>query len=138
MKNLSYILLLAALFFTSCSEDPIIEEKQIDFSGTYFGEFFCEGTLSELNGEIYPVSISKDSISDSYLVDLGDDLVFVAQQDEALLTIPSQTLNQDQDFDVVTLSGLIRMREDETLSFDFSHSVDDEGMSTCQTILVNQ
>jgi len=42
------------------------------------------------------------------------------------LQIQEQTLNEDQDFDQVTLSGKIFENNDKELIFEFVHSVDDE------------
>jgi len=139
MKYTSILLIALFAFLTSCSteNEVLVEETLIDFSGTYEGKLNCTGELSDSDGEEVVIVISKDGILDSYFIDMGDESIFSALQVENVLTIGAQTINTELGFDMVSLEGEIRMTDDEMI-FDFTHSVDDEGESTCSFPLVKR
>jgi len=132
MKYSSILLIALFAFFTSCTSenDTLIEETLIDFSGIYEGQLNCTGEMSSDVGESITIIITKTSKEDSYSIDLGDEVVFNATQIDNVLNIEAQTLNEEQEFDVISMVGEIRM-VDEEMMFDFTHSVDDEGESSC-------
>jgi len=137
MKTYISILVLLGTFFISCSDD---NTEQIDFSGNYIGNFDCIGSLEDDNGNSFTVSISKVNNSENeYLISLEDDVEFLAISSDDQLTINRQVFNEDLGFDVITFAGMITSSEEEnTLNFDFTHQVDDEGESTCNTVLTLQ
>ena len=134
------LFIIALIGMSSCSDEATITElEMLDFTGIYTGEFYCDGTLDASAGELFTVIISKNETEGLYNVDLGDDIIFVGTQEEASsLIIKEQTLNEEYDFDVLTLSGEIELTSDGEYVFEFVHEVDDEGKSDCQTTLIKQ
>ncbi len=126
-----------SILLISCSDnDPIDYESLFDFSGIYSGNFDCTGMLEESsNGESFEFVVQKTSKANEYMIDLGDDVVFIGVQNGDSINIEEQILNEGQGFDEVTLSGTLTRVDEETFNFEFTHNVDDEGMSVCnQTI----
>lgn len=141
MKYINLFILIACLM-ASCTTDLELEiTRPVDFNGTYAGSLDCIGDLTEANGDEIMVYITSSPITSEYFVAVGedeDDLVFSATASGNELTIEEQTLNEEFDFDVVTLAGTITMNGDDTFQFVFEHEVDDEGTSTCDITLEKQ
>lgn len=141
MKNLTLIT-LAALSFTlfSCSETTIEMDVDItqttDFSGTYVTMVNCTGG-EEANGEELNMVITKMD-DQAYLIDMGDGLIVEGTQDADKLEVPTQTINEDADFDKVTITGTITLLSSDELSYNFSFEVDDEGQNDCDLTLTRQ
>ena len=141
MKYLTFIAIAATVMMTSCSEDienVSTQPQAVDFVGTYEAQFDCVGELSEAAGETFIINISKAPDTATYLVDLGDDVIFEGLVNGPVLEIREQTFNENGDFDVVTLAGQIELDVNGEYIFDFTHEVDDEGMSTCESVLIKQ
>lgn len=123
----------------SCTTELQLEvTTPVDFSGEYFGTFDCNGELTEANGESMVIWISRSTGTNRYTVGMGeeeDDLVFDATANGNVLTIEQQTLNEEYQYDVITLSGTLVKNDDTTLLFEFTHDVDDEGESNCNVTL---
>ena len=81
------------------------------------------------------IVITDDPSSDALFIDFGDEIIFNAYVENNQLIIDIQTINAEQEFDVVTLSAVAEMNEDETVAMEFTHNVDDEGLSNCTMIL---
>lgn len=118
--------------FTACSDNIEPEEIEIiDFSGTYISAFTCQGALEQSNDESFEINIEQSGVENQYSIDLGDDVIFLGIQNDNVLLIEKQTINADQDFDVVTMEGNLTKLSENTFNFEFTHSVDDEGSSVC-------
>ena len=137
MKYL-YLIMIAVSIIACSSEAEIEIAEKVNFSGTYLTEIKCDGSLSDSYGEIVTIIISSTSATDTYTVDLGDEVIFQAIQENNRLIIEEQTLNEDGDFDVVTLEGELAIQSNDEVEFNFEHEVDDEGRSSCSLILVKQ
>lgn len=96
---------------TEIETNPEASLTKVDFTGSYLTEFNCEGDLSEANGEEIVIIITRAPGNDLYSIDLGDDVVFQGIQTDNLLVIEEQTLNEEFDFDVITLAGEQKKRE---------------------------
>ena len=94
--------------------------------------------MREAAGETFTINISNSTKVGDYLVDLGDGVIFVGTIDENILTIEEQVLNEGGDFDVVTFSGQIIFSFSDRYFLEFTHEVDQEGESTCESRLVKQ
>lgn len=129
MKSWIFTMVLVTVLF-SCSN----EEITVDFSGTYSGKLKCAGELASDNGETIQLTLKKIT-SNTYTLDLGDDLTFTCSQEGDALIINRQTINEDAEFDVVTLEGKIVKSTSTQYIFDFIHNVDDEGESSCEVVL---
>ena len=92
--------------------------------------------MHEENGTEATFIISKINET-QYVLDLGDELKFTLNQEENTLVIPSQTANEGNGFDEVTMSGDIKKTETGIKAI-FSVSVDDEGESSCDMKLDKQ
>jgi hypothetical protein len=134
---MKYITLLALTLtiMASCSDEPITEP--IDFAGTYEAQLDCTGELAEAT-ESVTISIQRVDVDGNYIIDLGDDVLFHGTAVGSTLSIDRQILNEGGDFDVVTFEGEIVVDQDGEYTFDFQHEVDNEGMSTCQSVLIKQ
>ncbi len=130
------LLIAISFFMFSCGKDSETLDVITDFSGTYQGEINCSGTLESENGNIFSITISSSQDGENYVVDFGEGVVFNATSTNNTLEIERQTLNASGGFDVITLSGILKKFEgDSNYSFEFEHTVDDEGLSNCQTTL---
>ena len=143
MKYSSILLVVFFAFFTSCtSENEVLSdftenEASIDFSGVYVGKLDCTGEMSDAQGESVNIIITKSESVDSYFVNMGDDVVFTAFQIDNVLTVGEQIINENQEFDIVSIVGEIRMLENEMI-FEFTHNVDNEGESICSFPLIKK
>lgn len=141
---MKYILITIATFLmASCTTDLEVTGEvstfvDINFTGVYLCTFDCEGALEDANGENCFLKVTRDPISSIHTLSLGDDVMFEGEIVNNELVIEEQTLNEEYDFDVVTLSGRIFQNQDETFTFEFEHEVDDEGKSTCTMLLEKQ
>ena len=139
MKNLLIICVLAqALFFVSCQKEEQVDIVEVQsFVGIWrIAQLDCSGVLGEWEDyQDYNIVISENTTNDDLRVDFGDGVIFDAHTNNGNLVIERQTLNEGGDFDVVTLSAVAEMREDETIYMEFTHSVDDEGLSQCSMYL---
>jgi len=106
-----------------------------DFVWEYMGEMECTWSLKDKTEKSVVRITQTEWTQDQYMVDLWDETVFVAKYVDNTLQIQEQTLNEDQDFDQVTLSGKIFENNEKELIFEFVHSVDDEWTSECVTTL---
>ena len=139
---MKYITLLALTLtiMASCTVETSIDLTQpvdIDFTGTYEAQLNCTGELGE-EAESILLSILPGDTNSEYLLDLGDDVIFDGTAVGSTLSIHRQIFNEGGDFDVVTFEGQIVVDEEGEYTFDFQHEVDDEGMSTCQSVLIKQ
>lgn len=139
MKNLLIICLLAQAFlFVSCqgdeSENMILPEN---FVGIWeIAVLDCTGSIDDEAEYIgQAIVITEDKESDDLLVDFGDDTIFKAYVESDQLIINTQTINEGGEFDVVTLSAVAEMNDDDSVEMEFTHNVDDEGVSNCVMIL---
>lgn len=132
--------LISTFFMASCTVDLEVspETVETDFIGIYIGTLNCTGTLAEDNGEEITVLVSRATADAAYIIDLGDDVIFQGQTVNNVLVIDQQTLNEDFDFDVVTLSGSITQMNDQGYQFEFIHEVDEDGESNCSISLIKQ
>lgn len=135
--NILIIALFACLISCSSENESVMEEALIDFSGIYEGKLNCTGELSDDVGEEIEIKITKIGDTDTYSIDMGDEIIFIATQLQNELIIEAQTVNEGQGFDEVSMVGEIRMI-DEELMFDCTYSVDDEGESTCSIPLIKK
>ena len=119
----------------SCSDTE--EVQLVGFAGSYTGDINCTGALEDTIEESYELRIVKLTDID-YKVDFGDEIIFDAIRNENTLAIAEQTIGEDFDFDVVTLSGSIKYTEESGYNISFIHEVDEEGISTCANTLIKQ
>lgn len=128
----------------SCTTELELEvavATPVDFNGIYAGTFDCVGEETDDNGEAMMVYITSSPITNEYFVAVGEDatdLVFSATASGNELTIEEQTLNEEFEFDVVTLAGTITKNIDDTYQFVFEFEVDEEGTSSCDVTLEKQ
>lgn len=135
MKYLS-LFTLFAIFLSSCNKDIDETDEFINYEGTFKSKLSCSGELEEANGEEVTILIIKNEANNTYSIDLGDDAIFIGAIQENKLIIAAQTINEEFDFDVVTLDGVITKNEDDSFQFNFLHTVDDEGESQCDLVLL--
>jgi len=135
MKNINIILLALALAFSSCGKDEEIDFQTINYLGAYTGKLFCANQFEVENYESLDMIVQQDISNEAYLVNFGDGSIFKAYDNGTSLVIDKQTIRENQDFDVVTLSGIITQIENNLFSMDLSYEVDDEGSFDCTSSL---
>lgn len=138
MKNLITLLFIGfALLMTSCAKDDeiITQEYTIEnYLGIWSSTFNCTGPLAESNDEDFVITITRGTTDDQLLLDFGDDTVFKASFDNNNLTLEAQVLNAGQSFDEISLAATGLLENENMLSLDLTHSVDEEGVSKCELI----
>jgi hypothetical protein len=135
MKKYNLLLLALLLIITSCSKEGEEILVPIDYSGQYSGSINCTGTLSEDNNATMMIIVTKELNSENYTVDFGDDIIFKAYNNGTSLVIDRQTINESYEFDVITMSGSMKLLDKNLYAIEFYHQVDDEESSDCTSTL---
>ena len=137
MKNLITLFIVGlALFMTSCSKDidtPTEENFTIEnYIGIWEAPVNCTGPITEDNTGVIVITITRGDTDGELNIDFGDEVVFVASYEGSELTLEAQVLNAGQGFDEVSMAATGELKDANTLSLDFTSSVDDEGVSKCE------
>jgi len=132
-------LIMTIVIFASCStdNDPVIPQvEEIDFSGVYILEVKpgdCLEENTDLENELVQLVINKvEDTMDEYFVDFSDEVIFSARANDRTLILDRQTLNEDEEFDVITMEGVFTYVDEKSLDFKFYFNVDEEGSSNCE------
>jgi len=118
------------LLLVACSDDQA--ETVENYLGIWEAPFNCTGPLHEMNLEMLVITIYRGETDNTVKVDFGDDVIFDAVIDGSDFTLEPQVLNEGFGYDEVSMAAEGTLMDDNTLSLSLTHSVDNEGISTCE------